>query len=231
MTSDAPAAGPHGGGGEHLVDEAEARQRVLVALSKMGIALRSHAWKDATPRGLNPTQAQILVVLARRRDSGYRLAELAAVLGVSTASLSDSVSALQRKSLVLKERDPDDRRAIAIRPSAAGLAEAASIAEWPDVFLSTVDVLSPEERGLFVRVLVKMIRELQERGLVSPSRMCVTCRYFRPHAHNDAARPHHCAFVDAPFGDQHLRLECGDHAAAEPEDAAELWRRFAERTE
>jgi hypothetical protein len=45
--------------------------------------------------------------------------------------------------------------------------------------------------------------------------MCVTCRYFRPHVHSDPERPHHCAFVDAPFGDRALRLDCRDHEAKE----------------
>ncbi|MER3418788.1 MAG: MarR family transcriptional regulator, partial [Chloroflexota bacterium] len=27
-------------------------------------------------------------------------------------------------------------------------------------------------------------------------------------------RPHHCAFVDAPFGDRSIRLDCPDHAPA-----------------
>ncbi len=227
MSPDHLAEVPPGEGGEQFVDADDARQRVLVALSKVGIALRSHAWKDATPRGLNPTQAQVLVVLGRRPDPGLRLADLAAALGVSAPSLSDSVAALERKGLVSKERDPDDGRAISIRPTPEGIAEAASISEWPDLLLSTVDVLGDEERGVFLRALLKMIRELQERGLVSPSRMCATCRYFRPHVHADPQRPHHCAFVDAPFGDANLRLECADHEAATPAAAADTWRRFA----
>ena len=46
------------------------------------------------------------------------------------------------------------------------------------------------------------------------SRMCLDCRFFRPDVHDDPARPHHCAFVDAPFGDAQLRIDCADHQPA-----------------
>jgi hypothetical protein len=41
--------------------------------------------------------------------------------------------------------------------------------------------------------------------------MCATCVFFRPDVHDDPERPHHCAFVDAPFGDRQLRLDCDDY--------------------
>jgi hypothetical protein len=71
-----------------------------------------------------------------------------------------------------------------------------------------------------------MIRTLQERGRIPVARMCVSCTFFRPFRHDDRARPHHCAFVDAPFGDGELRLDCPDHAAAPTEQAARTWHAF-----
>jgi hypothetical protein len=65
---------------------------------------------------------------------------------------------------------------------------------------------------------VKIIRGLQEAGDIPVQRMCVTCRYFRPNVHDDRDRPHHCAFVDAAFGDPQLRLDCTEQ---EPASAAE----------
>ena len=61
---------------------------------------------------------------------------------------------------------------------------------------------------------------LQEARAIPVQRMCLTCRHFRPHVHDDPARPHHCAFVDAAFGDAALRLDCADHETARDEEAA-----------
>ena len=57
----------------------------------------------------------------------------------------------------------------------------------------------------------RAIYELQRRGAISPQRMCLSCRYFAPHAHRDRARPHHCRFIDAPLGESDLRVDCADH--------------------
>lgn len=208
---------------ERFEDEHGVAHRALVALSKIGLALRGQAWKETAPRGLNPTQAQILVVLARDGTDGLRLSDLAERLGVTAATVSDSISALERKGLVRKEPATDDRRALAIRLTDDGLAEARGIAEWPDLFLEAVGVLDDDEAGVLLRALLKVIRELQQRGRISPPRMCVTCTYFRPHAHDDPDRPHHCAFVDAAFGDRNLRVECLDYAEAAAQVAEASW--------
>lgn len=196
-------------------DEQELADRTLVALSKIGLALRSESWKDTVPRGLNPTQAQVLVVL-KRAGAGLRLSDIADRLGVSAPTVSASVSALERKGLVRKRPADDDARAIHISLTRAGRAEAGKLAEWPDLLLGAVDVLDPAEEAVFLKALLKIIRELQERGRISPARICVTCRYFRPNVHDDTERPHHCAFVDAPFGDRNLRVDCADHEPAAP---------------
>ena len=201
-------------------------RQVGVGLAKVGLALRTHAWRDAGPRGLNPTQAQILALL-RASAAPLRLSEVAEGLAVTGPTASDAVKALVAKGLVAKRRAPDDARAVAIALTERGREEAARSAQWPDFVLAAVDVLSIEEQATFMRALVKMIRTLQERGEIAPARMCVSCRFFRPHAHpGDAERPHHCAFVDAPFGDRALRLECREHEPADDETTAHNWREF-----
>lgn len=188
--------------------------RTLVALSKLGLALREQAWKDTGPRGLNPTQAQALIALARRGETGARLSEVADQLGVSAPTASDSVAALTKKALVAKVPDPNDRRARVITLTPEGRAVARELAEWPDLLLETVDVLTPGEEAVLLRSLLKMIRELQLRGRIAPTRMCMTCTYFRPDVHDDSEAPHHCAFIDAAFGDRELRVDCVDHREA-----------------
>ena len=216
-----------GTGPETFEDAQSVAQRTLVALSKLGLALREQAWKDTAPRGLNPTQAQVLMVLARSGPPGLRLSGVADHLGVSAPTASDSVSALESKGLVAKDPDPRDRRALCVRLTEEGRGVARDLAEWPDLLLEAVDVLDPAEESVLLRALLKVIRGLQERGRIAPSRMCVTCSYFRPHVHDDPRAPHHCAFVDAPFGDRNLRVDCVDHEEADPARAEEVWALFA----
>jgi hypothetical protein len=146
---------------------------------------------------------------------------------VSVATTTVAVQALERKGLVQKRRSPEDGRARSITMTPAGRHEAERAAGWADFLLAAVDDLTPEEQEVFYRGLVKMIRGLQMRGEIPVSRMCVTCRFFQPHVHADPRAPHHCAFVNAPFGDHQIRLECADHEPAVAEVTEANWERFA----
>src|SRR5215217_4535619 len=185
-------------------------RRVTTGLAKIGIALKQQAWAEAGGRGLTPTQGQVL----------------AEQLGVSAATTSDSVTALQRKGLVAKKPTAGDGRGVAVVLTPNGSREAATAAAWPDFLLEAVDELSIAEQATFLRALVAMIRTLQEKGRIPVARMCVSCRFFRPFQHDNPARPHHCAFVDAPFGDGELRLDCPDHQIAPADEADHNWQVF-----
>ena len=200
-------------------------ERVTTGLAKVGIALKQQAWAEAGGRGLTPTQGQALALL-RANPGGLRMGALARQLGVTQPTASDSVAALQRKGLVAKAPLAGDGRAVVVRLTPAGVREAAAAAAWPDFLLEAVGELSDAEQAAFLRGLVTMIRTLQEKGRIPVARMCVSCRFFRPFRHDDPARPHHCAFVDAPFGDGELRLDCPDHQTAPADQAARNWQVF-----
>ena len=200
-------------------------KRVTTGLAKVGLALKQQAWAEAGGRGLTPTQGQVLALL-RASPGGLRLGELAGQLGVTAATTSDSVGALVRKGLVAKAALAGDGRAVVVRLTLVGAREAAAAAAWPDFLLEAVGELSGDEQAAFLRGLVTMIRTLQRKGRIPVARMCVSCRFFRPFDHDDPAAPHHCAFVDAPFGDGELRLDCPDHLTAPAAQAERTWHAF-----
>ncbi|MBW4451088.1 MAG: MarR family winged helix-turn-helix transcriptional regulator [Hassallia sp. WJT32-NPBG1] len=201
-------------------------QRVIVGLNKISLALKSHAWQDAGQKKLTPTQSQILALLRSKPESGMRLSEVAEGLGVTPATASDAVSTLVEKGLVQKNRAAEDARAIAITLTDKGWQQGDSAGIWPNLLLTAVDELSELEQTVFLRGLIKMIRALQERGQISVTHMCVTCHFFCPNVYPNSKYPHHCALVNAPFSDHHLRLECPEHRVAEPQVAEQNWQKF-----
>jgi DNA-binding MarR family transcriptional regulator len=195
--------------------------QIIFALGRLSTVLRAGEWQSGA--GLSPAQAEILRRVALRP---MRQAGLAAHLGVSAASVSDSVSALVAKGLVERLPDPADGRAILIHPTDVGRKLAAERHAAPDALREALAALAERRRAALLDALVQLIRSLQDSGAIPLQRMCVSCRHFRPYAHADAARPHHCAFVDAAFGTADLRLDCGEHEAAIAEEAAANWRTF-----
>ncbi len=189
-------------------------QNILVGLSKISLALKSQAWQDATQYGLSPTQAQILALLPAQGSEGMGLSAVADGLAVTAATASDAVRVLAEKGLVQKTRAVSDGRAIAITLTTPGQKLAEKTSCWSDLLLGTVGELSAAEQTVFLGGLIKMIRKLQESDQIPIARMCVTCRFFQPNRYLDRDRPHHCDFVNEPFGDRNLRVECGDQITA-----------------
>ncbi len=200
--------------------------RIAMGLNKIGLAMKQQAWQQANEEGLSATQGQILASLVA--EGPLTGSELSERLGVTLPTISDSVRVLAEKNLVVKSSDPRHPRASLLNPTKKGAALGARARSWPEFMAAAVKDLAPEEQRAFFSGVVKMIRSLQEQGLVPLSGMCVTCTHFRPHVRGGAS-PHHCAFVDAPLADEQLRLDCPEHELAAETARAQLWEHFMRR--
>ena len=86
---------------------------------------RSRAVSHAISRSLHPEVEPgaygLLVIL--QREGATRVTELATLIGIGKPSVSRQVALLEQLGLVVKEDDPDDRRAQRVTLSPAGIAE------------------------------------------------------------------------------------------------------------
>lgn len=197
--------------------------RIAAGLHKIGLAMKQQAWQQANGEGLSATQGQILAALVGHGPlTGKEVSER---LGVTLPTISDSVRVLVEKQLVTKSPDPRHPRASLLTPTTKGAALGARARSWPEFMANAVAELPPEEQRAFYAGVVKMIRSMQEQGLVPLSGMCVTCTHFRPNV-REGATPHHCAFVDAPLAGDQLRLDCPEHQLADDSVRQRLWEQF-----
>lgn len=201
--------------------------RIAQGLAKIGLVLRQNAWQEAGGRNLTPTQAQILNVLGTAA-SPLGVTAVAEALAITAATASDSVRVLVAKGLVRKRRSSSDGRAVRLQLTARGRSEAHRLAGWPELLMQAIDDLEEHEHALFLRTLVKMIRNLQERHAIPVQRMCVDCRFFAPNVYDDPDKPHHCHYVDGPFGDGELRLDCPDHKLIPLESRQKVYALFVQ---
>ncbi|MFN8061200.1 MAG: MarR family winged helix-turn-helix transcriptional regulator [Vicinamibacterales bacterium] len=200
--------------------------RITTGLVMLARALKSQGWHAADAQGLSTTQRDIVMLLAADGTGGRRLSEVAAQLSITSATASDAVRVLHLKGLVRKGRSGADGRHLALTLTAAGRRRAGGLAAWPSFLGEATSALSQSERSTFLRAIVVLLAELQERGVMPSARMCVTCEHFRPHASGLIVRPHLCAFVNASFADAGLRVDCPDHRGAERAVARKNWAAF-----
>jgi DNA-binding MarR family transcriptional regulator len=174
---------------------------------------------------LTPTQRKILELLIRRGES-LSLSAVARELGVTAATACDSVSALETKGLVRKQRSTTDGRALALVLTDEGQQSATQLASLPDPLWGAFDALADTEQETLYRLSIKMIRGLQENGALPTSRMCLRCKFFDPFRYAGSPTPHHCHQAQAPFAERQLRIDCSVFEAGDAAAQAELWQRF-----
>lgn len=197
--------------------------RVLSAISRISAVLRTGVWQFATAQGLNPTQVDILEMLATREE-GVRLSWIAEQLGVSTASASDSIASLSTKGLIQKLRSADDGRAVALSLTETGYAMAAQINESLGFALKAVDDLPTATRHNLFKSLLSLVGQLHKAEKFPEIRACVTCQHFAPNVRKNTATAHQCLLINAPLPTSLLRLDCPEHLAATPAAIAKNWK-------
>ncbi|GEP03049.1 MarR family winged helix-turn-helix transcriptional regulator [Methylobacterium oxalidis] len=212
---------------DHAAEPDPVLIRLREGFERVALVLRADLWAAAGGAGLNPAQAQVLALLAAR-PAGLRPKAIAAHLAVSAPSMADTLSALERKQLLQRTPDPADARAVIARLTEEGGALGRTLASATSHVMAALARLSADEQADLLLTQIKLIRTLQRAGAIPLQRMCVSCRHFRPNAHAGEAQPHHCAFVNAPIGTRDLRLDCGEHEAADPEVQAATWTSFAD---
>lgn len=205
-------------------DSTPIERRIQDGLDRLAAVMRADDWSRAKSLGVNPTQWSILEFLEGRPD-GAGLTEIAVHLVVSQPTATDSVSALERKGLVCRSVQEGDRRGVKVSLTDAGrgLLEEDVAAGSVEIAL---DRLGAAEKQDLLLTVVKLVKTLQDLDAIPIQRMCASCRYFSPFAHQDGEKPHHCHFVDAAFGQRHIRVDCRDHVTADPPSRAATWDAF-----
>lgn len=212
------------------IDQNGLPDRLVTGLSKIGLAMKSRPWRRKGQQGVGPLQVQVLTFLRSRSNQMATVSTIARELSVKLPTASEVIRTLEQKRLVRRRRTEVDNRIVTVHLTAKGMKASQVVSGWPEILAAATHNLSHQEQVTLLTILVKLIRSLQLQGEIPVARMCVSCEYFRPNAHADAENPHHCQFVNAPFGEQALRLDCPDYVPAPVSQAQEAWNRYRQAT-
>ena len=153
-------------------------KRVATGLRKIGLAIRSRAWKEARLGRLAPLQAHTLTILHGRQPQVATATALAEELAVALPTISEVLRVLEQRGLIKKRKSHTDARTTMLSLTSKGRRRAEGVTGWTDFLAAAADELSDVERKALLRSLIKMIRALQEQGMIPIARMCPTCRFF-----------------------------------------------------
>lgn len=165
---------------------------------------------DGHSAGLKPVQWQALRYLAVANRFSRTPGALTAWLGQTKGTVSQTVGALERKGLVARSEDSEDRRLVrlSLTPAGYGL-----LAEAPEAVSDAMTAgLATPERAALESLLARMLTgHLAKRGY-RPFGQCVDCRHFERDAADGA--PHRCGLLALPLSDADADAICIEQEAA-----------------
>lgn len=176
--------------------------RLRALIDRIARLSEAEAWDD----GLTPTQRAALDYLSRANRFSRAPTQVAAYLGATKGTVSQTLKTLVRKGLLEEHRSSTDRRSFSLELTEQGRTAAAS----PNRLEATLQGLDAEE----IAALEAGLAEVLTRHLATTRGrrfgICADCTHHRKRP--DGSR--FCALLEVPLGEGEARQICHEFAAA-----------------
>lgn len=193
--------------------------KLIVALNKLSQVLRLLLWDKSNQLRLSPLQIQLLIHIYTHDEEEARVTALARRFSLTKATVSDAISALERRGLVARRVLDEDRRAARIELTDKARTLLDEMSNWPLPLKQILADFDAGSKSQTLRFLMELISSLEKAGLIHPSRMCLSCRFYRPPA-GEGGQPY-CEFLERELTPPQLRLDCPDYQRAAETTALE----------
>jgi len=180
---------------------------IAVLIDRAGRATRGLQFMG----GLSPAQWEALRYVARANRYSRHPSALAAFLGATKGTVSQTLIALEGKGYLRRERAGHDRRAVRLEITPAGkkLLENDPL-RWVDAVAA--DVLSPRARAVLADSLHRLLEDFQKRIEGRAFGVCVECGLFRAADRTDEGEPR-CGLTGEPIADGEAHCLCANYRA------------------
>lgn len=159
--------------------------------------------------GLKPVQLQALRYLANANRFSRTARALTAWLGQTKGTVSQTVTTLERRGLVVRNGDPHDRRIVRLELTEAGLAVVRTEGDFAMAMLAH---LNEDESAVAEVLFGKMLSgHVAARGF-RPMGICHTCRHFQ--LGEASTNSHRCVLLGVALDDDDAQRICIEQEAA-----------------
>jgi DNA-binding MarR family transcriptional regulator len=151
-------------------------------------------------------QAELLLLAGSGGVGGGGVTRLSRILLVTQPTVSDAISALARKGLIVVSQSDLDKRVTRIKLSERGGKVLEELKECLGIFEGAIKRLDRESLEDLFKGLVLLAVNLYIMGVVREARMCLTCRHLR-----EDLGAYYCSLLKIRMNFQELKVDCQDH--------------------
>jgi len=202
-----------------LKKENNINDKIIFLMEKLSGIFRFLMWNTIKSEGLSPIQLQFLLYLKKHSEKLSTVSNLSREFGLSNATVSDAITSLMKKGLVLKKRRRQgDRRVVILTLTPSGKKTVDKLGRWNSVLNEYLKRFSHSEREMILLFLMELIGALFNDGVISSARMCITCNNHSRYIGDNGKIEHHCSLLKKSFDTKYLRVECNEYISNKEED-------------
>lgn len=165
---------------------------------------------EAHSGGLKPTQWEVLRYLAAANRFSRNPSAVTQYLGMTKGTVSQTITALERKGLVLKKSSNSDRRNVRLELSKSGLR---LLHDDPlKVIQNSCNNLNKASHEKLAQQLNQLLLAMLASREGRPFGVCQSCRYFERNSPEGA--PHRCSLLNVTLTDEDSGKICVEQEAA-----------------
>lgn len=182
--------------------------KIVISLERIAQAFRVLLWQESKEHSLSPIQVQVLIFLYYHSEEKCKVSYLADEFSMTKATISDTVKTLEQKKLIEKSYEPHDTRSYIIKLTNTGKAIADKVSLFSKEILKPVDKLYMEDKQSLLLSLLNIIRHLNQSGVITLQRMCMTCVNYKL---TENGQQHFCKLLNQKLHVTDLRIDCPEH--------------------
>lgn len=188
--------------------ESEIDKKIALAFEKLTQVQRILLWERAKNEKLSPIQIQFLTFLDRHSKEKRKVGVLADEFDLSKATVSDAISNLVSKGLLLKEKTKTDKRSSTLRVTDKGKRVLKRVQSWQDILIKYIGEIKNYEKEAVYLFLTELIKNLFDGGIIHTARICSTCGNLHKGSSGD---PNKCGLTGREFFDSGINIDCDSH--------------------
>ncbi len=176
-------------------------KEILYGFEKLFSINRLLLWNISKKSIISPLQLQILYYI---EHNNIKLpSELSEELEISKATVSESLSNMQKKGLIKKERNHKDKRKYQIILTEKAYQLLEELKNRDKILLKALNQIDEDAKLNFYKVLKQLIKELINSGIIKRAKICYKCQNFQI-----IDGKFYCKFLGQFITEDDIRLNC-----------------------
>jgi DNA-binding MarR family transcriptional regulator len=182
--------------------------KIVASLERISQAFRVLLWQESKENSLTPIQIQVLIFLRFHSEEKCKVSYLAGEFNMTKATISDTIKTLEHKLLITKEFEDHDTRSYVIQLTKKGKELADKTSLFSKEIFKPIDNLNQNDKESLLLSLLGIIRHLNQSGVITIQRMCLTCSYYK---YSEKTQKHFCKLLNQNLKSTELRVDCPEH--------------------